>query len=916
MNGKEIDRMQITVKVQGQKVSSRSSSSSGEYTVKITNLSKRTTQETLDNMFSFSGEVEILGGVKVKRTKGVFNYAYVNYTNPTDVERAERELSGLKIDGNTVKVKSHFSGEAATVGSPISYGQSSAFPPFSPTRPMSIPQTQYHQPLQASSISPREYSIPTAQLFPPIRHSSVPTAVLHPTCITPMPVASQVTSSHTTHLQSNTVKVSIHGDLTGEDIEEIFSEFGVVNGKPMVHPGTPKYAYVNFQNPTEALAVCKLNNTTIKGTRVQVKLSEKKIGGGGPIYECKPFACDSLVARLLTSKEYHDKLEKIEQSHQVRVKRMKSGNGVNFWGDPQKFDAVQICIELLAEGVAKRIGQHAFTMPVLVVPLFQNEQLVKQAMDIEEKYGVEFCLLDRSTGCPLNIAEFKSKVSSMFSSAGTPGVSCFSKYLTPQCSAITSATMTAEYLWLWEDDNGGYTPYSPETCSTLNKTFAASPRSLFWCKVVTELGRSEYMIDFTNMTQTNAKSGKQRTIKYQSGTPTWQYQDDHKQFVPYSHQDSAEIEKMYKSCIINVLTINGRQYRFDFISMKQVNVDTNHKRPIQRQLTANTIHAHAVRPELGLEVRGLTPNLQLAVVEFERELMADVVLMQHSLPPEGDETLKSSLLQTTSQYLVDAKITGDKIELKGIQGYVDKVLLQVRQETLAYKEKVLAQQSRSGVPGRATDVPSHWEAQTEKVVLKPVNLGSTEWNGILSRIHKTLPSVQVVRVERIQNKWLWERYCFSKQRMSEKYGGITNEKELFHGSSSTPPEKIFRSEQGFDFRFCSRGMWGTGTYFAVNASYSDKYAYTIATGKQLILAKVLTGETSRCSPDSSLKKPPVKSSVASRPRSSGRTNTFEDELYDSVSGQTNGSDIFVIYDHEKAYPAYLITYKTASIRFI
>jgi len=96
--------------------------------------------------------------------------------------------------------------------------------------------------------------------------------------------------------------------------------------------------------------------------------------------------------------------------------------------------------------------------------------------------------------------------------------------------------------------------------------------------------------------------------------------------------------------------------------------------------------------------------------------MADLVIMQHPLTPEGDETFKSSLLQTTSQYLVDAKITGDTIELKGIQSYVDKVLLQVRQETLAYKEKVLVQRSLSGVPGRAIDVPSHWEAQTEKVV--------------------------------------------------------------------------------------------------------------------------------------------------------------------------------------------------------
>lgn len=96
-------------------------------------------------------------------------------------------------------------------------------------------------------------------------------------------------------------------------------------------------------------------------------------------------------------------------------------------------------------------------------------------------------------------------------------------------------------------------------------------------------------------------------------------------------------------------------------------------------------------------------------------------------------------------------------------------------------------------------------------------------------------------------------------------------------------------------------MWGTGTYFAVNASYSDAYAYSTGKEKQILLAKVLTGETYRCQPDGSLNKPPLKTDS---------TGTFTDERYDSVSGNTNGSEIYVIYDHEKAYPAYLVTYIT------
>ena len=209
------------------------------------------------------------------------------------------------------------------------------------------------------------------------------------------------------------------------------------------------------------------------------------------------------------------------------------------------------------------------------------------------------------------------------------------------------------------------------------------------------------------------------------------------------------------------------------------------------------------------------------------------------------------------------------------------------------------------------ETPDDWGAQTEKIELKTVTEKSSEWNRIQSHVHKTLPSAQILKLERIQNQRLWDKYTLSKKQMIEKTKGDTNEKELFHGTRGTPPKKIFKSEHGFDLRFSSQGMWGEGTYFAVNAQYSDRYAYSLGDSKQMILAKVLTGETCRCPPDRNLKKPPIKPSQPRPDSSSGEV--FEDERYDSVSGYTNGSDIFVIYDHEKAYPAYLITYKTARL---
>lgn len=121
------------------------------------------------------------------------------------------------------------------------------------------------------------------------------------------------------------------------------------------------------------------------------------------------------------------------------------------------------------------------------------------------------------------------------------------------------------------------------------------------------------------------------------------------------------------------------------------------------------------------------------------------------------------------------------------------------------------------------------------------------------------------------------------------------------------PSKIYNSEQGFDSRLSKgKGLWGTGTYFAVRAAYSDTYAYTNADGhKQMLMAKVITGITHKCLPNDKLRAPPIKPALSN--------SIFEEERYDSVSGYTvntknQGSDIFIIYDQGKAYAEYLITY--------
>jgi len=209
--------------------------------------------------------------------------------------------------------------------------------------------------------------------------------------------------------------------------------------------------------------------------------------------------------------------------------------------------------------------------------------------------------------------------------------------------------------------------------------------------------------------------------------------------------------------------------------------------------------------------------------------------------------------------------------------------------------------------------PKEWEPQSNAIELMNVSKGSSEWNKILNRMKETLPSVKLTSIQRIQNEHLWEKYCQHKDRMGRKGHERINEKELFHGTSQTLPEEIYKSEEGFDMRFSRPGMWGQGNYFAESARYSasgyshqkettQTYLYFFSRTcreKQMFLAKVLTGDSYRSPPDQSLRFPPLKTTSSSS----------EKIHYDTVNGVSHGGElIYITYSNDKAYPMYLINF--------
>lgn len=162
--------------------------------------------------------------------------------------------------------------------------------------------------------------------------------------------------------------------------------------------------------------------------------------------------------------------------------------------------------------------------------------------------------------------------------------------------------------------------------------------------------------------------------------------------------------------------------------------------------------------------------------------------------------------------------------------------------------------------------------------------------------------------------------------MINKNGGkAVNKPYLFHGTDESLIEAI--CEQNFDWRIC--GVHGTafgkgrvvqrltqaveknfiglhilfvcvtsytffyilGSYFARDASYSDRYSRG-RLNKIMFVAQVLVGESTRG--NSSYVRPP--------PKADGKT------FYDSCVDNDSNPSIYVIFDKQQIYPEYVVSY--------
>ncbi|XP_048837682.1 protein mono-ADP-ribosyltransferase TIPARP [Brienomyrus brachyistius] len=184
----------------------------------------------------------------------------------------------------------------------------------------------------------------------------------------------------------------------------------------------------------------------------------------------------------------------------------------------------------------------------------------------------------------------------------------------------------------------------------------------------------------------------------------------------------------------------------------------------------------------------------------------------------------------------------------------------------------------------------------------PVAREDRSYRTVYSLFHKTVSETKfrILRILRVQNPFLWEKYKRKKEYMSRKMSEMDrmlNERHLFHGTSQDVVDGICK--HNFDPRVCGKHatMFGQGSYFARKAVYSHNFSKRSAKGVHfMFLAKVLTGRVTVGNP--SMRRPPP---LNPRDPSS--------DLYDSCVDNWLDPQIFVIFNDDQSYPYFIIQYE-------
>lgn len=445
-----------------------------------------------------------------------------------------------------------------------------------------------------------------------------------------------------------------------------------------------------------------------------------------------------------------------------------------------------------------------------------------------------------------------------------------SQYATQSVQSNRAPVQSHESAWSWRDDDYKFYGFDSGLDQQIEEAFQRGQSSfLFRVDSGKYKGGMNYTIDFGTMTQRNDTSGYERKLQHDVNAALRNTE---------AKRIQEEEERRRKQATPQLL-----------------NSGTSAIAMAQFTIFGYPADLQAVEGELNKRLGNSPPPPLFSLLSTqnfhstERLWKTDTIVFDLSLisPPQRLSLEKEAgYLDTEVQWNTQK----GQVDLQGLESALPNAKIKLLEELMQIKQS-------SG----EVSFPKEWAPQTQPLQLFDIPNGSPEWQTVAGRFGQTMNASNIRKIERVQNRFLWRSYVLHRETVLLKNNnGSVNERLLFHGTRNTAPENIYDCDEGFDMRYSNPGMWGRGNYFAVNARYSNDYKSTAGNGLfQFFLASVITGDSHNCPANGSIQMPPPK-----------QTNLgLKTVRYDSVSGNTNGSDIFILYDNKGSYPSYLITFQ-------
>ncbi|XP_041092740.1 protein mono-ADP-ribosyltransferase PARP14-like isoform X2 [Polyodon spathula] len=202
----------------------------------------------------------------------------------------------------------------------------------------------------------------------------------------------------------------------------------------------------------------------------------------------------------------------------------------------------------------------------------------------------------------------------------------------------------------------------------------------------------------------------------------------------------------------------------------------------------------------------------------------------------------------------------------------------------------------------ANSLPGEWIDMTNKNYGKKLlDKDTMEYRWVEKLFNMSLSQMKIVKIERIQNTDVLERYLLRKNQIERKYrfgAPVENERYLFHGvtfdeCSTIERNGFTRPPEGFFSFSCA---YGQGVCFQMQARTAlGKCTFDDNKCKCMFLARVLTGKYT-------IGKKRITAPPAMDPKK-------PEELYDSVVDNIRSPSLFMVFSEDCTYPDYLITFK-------